>query len=164
MRYHSFGEGRYVLRLDPGDEVVSALTAFAGEQKVTAGFVTAIGSLDQVVLGFLDPEEKVYLKRTFDERMEIGALNGNFGVDGDKAFVHLHASVSPRELLTYTGHVHEARVGVVVEAFVVSWPGRLERAMDPKHGFLRWFFPGEERPKAASKSATKTQDEPPLVP
>jgi predicted DNA-binding protein with PD1-like motif len=101
-----------------------------------------------VVLGFLDPEEKVYLKRTFDERMEVGGMNGNVGVTDGKPFVHLHASVSPRELLTYTGHVHEAKVGVVVEAFVIAWPGRLDRALDPKHGFLRWFFPGEPLPKS----------------
>jgi uncharacterized protein len=146
MRHHHFGAGRYVLRLDPGEEVVSSIASFAEERGITAGFVLGIGSVDHVVLGFLDPEEKVYLKRTFDERMEVGSLNGNIGVEGDRPFVHLHASVSPRELLTYTGHVHEARVGVVIEAFVVAFPGKLKRAVDPKHGFLRWFFQGEALP------------------
>jgi predicted DNA-binding protein with PD1-like motif len=146
MRYHHFGAGRYVLRLDPGEEVVSSIASFATERGITAGIVLAIGSLDHVVLGFLDPEEKVYLKRTFTERMEVGHLTGNIGVEGDRTFVHVHASVSPRELLTYTGHVHEARVGVVLETFVLAFPGKLRRAQDPRHGFLRWFFQGETLP------------------
>jgi predicted DNA-binding protein with PD1-like motif len=153
MRYHHFGAGRYVLRLDPGEEVVSSIASFASERGIAAGLVLGIGSLDHVVLGFLDPEEKVYLKRTFDERMEVGNLTGNIGVEGDRPFVHLHASVSPRELLTYTGHVHEARVGVVLETFVVAFPGKLRRAIDPKHGFLRWFFQGEASPEAGEASA-----------
>jgi uncharacterized protein len=153
MRYHHFGAGRYVLRLDPGEEVVSSLVSFAGERGIEAGHVSGIGSLDRVVLGFLDPEQKVYLKRTFEERMEVGHLSGNIGVEGDRPFVHVHASVSPRELLTYTGHVHEATVGVVLETFVVALPGKLRRAADPKHGFLRWFFQGEPLPEPGETPA-----------
>jgi predicted DNA-binding protein with PD1-like motif len=143
MRYHHFGDGRYVLRLDSGEEVVASLCGFARERKVQAGWVWAMGSLDQVVLGFLDPKEKVYLKRTFEERLEIGMISGNLGMQGDESFAHLHATVSPRELLSYTGHVHEAKVGVVVEAFVQALPGRLDRTFDEAHGFLRMELPGE---------------------
>ncbi len=143
MRYHHFGDGRYVVRLDSGEEVVASLCAFAAELEIAAGWVWAIGSLDHAVLGFLDPRENVYLKRTFDERLEVGMLSGNLGMEGDKPFAHLHATVSPRELLSYTGHCHEAKVGVVVEAFVTALPGRLDRVHDEKHGFLRLFLPGE---------------------
>lgn len=137
MRYHHFGSGRYVLRLDPGEEVVSSLTAFAQERGVTAGWVSAIGSLDHAVLGFLDPKEGTYFKRTFDERMEVGSLNGNLGMEGDRPFAHIHAVLSPRELLAYAGHLHEGRVGVVVEAIVTAMHGRLVRAVDAASGFSR---------------------------
>jgi len=143
MRYHHFGSGRYVLRLDPGEEVVGSLAAFAQDRGVTAGWVSAIGSLDHAVLGFLDPKENVYFKRTFDERMEIGSLNGNVGMAGDKPFVHVHAVLSPRELLAYAGHLHEAKVGVVVEAIVTAMHGRLVRAVDLASGFARLVLPGE---------------------
>jgi predicted DNA-binding protein with PD1-like motif len=145
MRYHHFGSGRYVLRLDPGEEVVSSLTAFAAEAEVGAGWVTAIGSLDPAVLGFLDPKEQVYLKRTFDERMEIGSISGSMGVSADdgRPIVHLHAVLSPRELLAYSGHLHEARSGVVVECLVISMGGKITRVVDPESGFTRLVLPGE---------------------
>jgi predicted DNA-binding protein with PD1-like motif len=149
MRYHHFGSGRYVIRLDPGDEVVGSLEAFAAEEKVQAGWLSGIGSLDSIVLGFLDPKEKVYLKRTFDERVEIGCLTGNLGLADGKPFVHAHAVVSPRELLAYAGHLHEGRVGVVVEISVVTMKGALVRAVDPASGFARLILPGEAPTPAA---------------
>lgn len=150
MRYHHFGAGRYVLRLDPGEEVVASISAFAQERAVHAAWVSGLGSVDHAVLGFLDPRENVYLKRTFDERLEIGHLTGNIGLVGDKPFCHLHAVVSPRELLAYAGHLHEARVGVVVEVFVVSMQGTITRAVDPATGFARLLLPGEPPPAATA--------------
>jgi predicted DNA-binding protein with PD1-like motif len=143
MRYHHFGTGRYVLRLDPGEEVVSSLLAFAEQRGLTAGWISGLGSLDHAVLGFLDPKEQVYLKRTFDERLEIGNLTGNLGVAEDgKPFAHVHAVLSPRELLAYAGHLHEGRVGVVAEVLVTAMQGRLVRAVDAS-GFARLLLPGE---------------------
>ena len=51
MKYHHFGSGRYVLRLDPGDEVIASIVSFAQERGLTAGWVSGIGSLDHAVLG-----------------------------------------------------------------------------------------------------------------
>jgi len=149
MKYHHFGSGRYVLRLDPGEEVVASIVAFAAERGITAGWISGLGSVDHTVLGFLDPKEGVYLKRTFDERLEIGHLTGNIGVADGKPFVHAHAVVSPRELLAYTGHLHEARVGVVVEIFIVGMNGTLSRVVDPESGFARLVLPGEKPGRAA---------------
>jgi uncharacterized protein len=147
MRYHHFGSGRYVLRLDPGEELVASLLAFAESSGVEAAWVSGLGSLDHAVLGFLDPRERVYLKRTFDERLEIGNLTGNVGVAEDgRPFVHLHAVLSPRELLSYAGHLHEGKVGVVAEVLVTAMEGRLTRVVDPATGFALLRLPGEAIP------------------
>ena len=150
MKYHPFAGGRYVLRLDPGEEVVASLAAFALQTKVTGAWFSGLGSLDRAVVGFLDPKEGVYLKRTFDERMEIGALTGNIGMNGKEPFVHAHAVLSPRELLAYTGHLHEGRAGVVVEILVTLLEGGLRRVVDPVTGFGRLIFPGESLGAGAS--------------
>jgi predicted DNA-binding protein with PD1-like motif len=150
MKYHHFGSGRYVLRLDTGEEVVSAIAGFAADRGIHAAWVTGIGSVDHAVLGFLDPKERVYLKRTSDERLEIGHLAGNIGLTGDQPTCHLHAVLSPRELLAYAGHLHEAKVAVVVEVFVVAMQGALHRIVDPATGFARLVLPGEAPPAAAA--------------
>lgn len=154
MKYHHFGSGRYVLRLDPGEEVVGSIVSFAEARGISAGWVSGLGSLDHAVLGFLDPKERVYLKRTFDERLEIGNLTGNLGVTEDgKTIAHLHAVLSPRELLAYAGHLHEGRVGVVAEVLVTAMQGRIVRAVDPATGFTRLVLPGEAPPAAGEAPA-----------
>ncbi|MHC5010577.1 MAG: PPC domain-containing DNA-binding protein [Planctomycetota bacterium] len=152
MRHHHFGDGRYVLRLDPGEDLLAVLAAFAAEEDVQAGHVTGLGSLDKLTLGFLDPDTNEYAKRRFDERMEVGQLTGTFSMDGDRPFVHVHAVVAPRELLAYSGHVHAATVGALMELFVTSYPDRLERLPVEGQPFPGLFLPGE-RPSGESSSA-----------
>jgi uncharacterized protein len=147
MRHHHFGQGRYVLRLDPGEELVASLRAFAEDAEIRAGWFTGIGSVDSVILGFLDPEANEYVKRRFEERMEVGSLTGSLSMEGERPYVHVHAVLSPRELLAYTGHVHEAKVAVLLEIHVVSLPGRLERAQAPGRPFPSLFLPGEPLPQ-----------------
>jgi hypothetical protein len=55
--------------------------------------------------------------------------------------------VAPRELLAYAGHVHEARVAVLVEIHVTAFPGRLERVRVGEEAFPRLLLPGEPVPK-----------------
>ena len=146
MRHHDFGDGRYVLRLDPGDEVIGSLTSFAQETGIEAGHVTGIGAVDRIVLGFLDPEVNDYVRRTFEEPMEVAQLTASISMEGERPVVHAHAVVAPRELLCYGGHVHEARVGVVLELYVQRLPGRLDRHAVPDQPFLSLLLPGEEPP------------------
>ncbi|MFV1960181.1 MAG: PPC domain-containing DNA-binding protein [Planctomycetota bacterium] len=152
MRHHEFGDGRILLRLDPGEEVIGSLAAFAAREQITAGYVTGLGSVERLVLGFLDPQVGEYVKRTFEEPMEVAQLTGSISMDGDRPFVHAHAVVAPRELLAYAGHVHEARVGAVMELFVTRLPGRLERRVLPDQPFLALFLPGEAPPEEESAS------------
>jgi predicted DNA-binding protein with PD1-like motif len=150
MRHHHFGQGRYVLRLDPGEEVVASLRAFAHQVGVEAGFVTGLGSVDMVVLGFLDRQGGEYVRRRFEERMEVGSLTGSFSMEGDRPYVHLHAVVSPQEMLAYTGHVHEARVAVLLELLVTALPGRLDRVEVAGQPFPSLRLPGEGPPAGAA--------------
>ena len=152
MRHHHFGDGRYVVRLDPGEDLLGQLQSFAAEEQITAGHVTGLGSIDKITLGFLDPEAKEYVRRTFDEPMEVAQLTGTISTDDDKPMIHAHAVVAPRELLAYAGHVHAARVGVVMELIVTSFPGRLSRHPIPDQPFLGLFLPGEEPPKGDAAS------------
>jgi predicted DNA-binding protein with PD1-like motif len=75
--------------------------------------------------------------------MEVGNLSGTISREEDRPFIHLHAVVSPRELLAYTGHVHEAKVGAVLEVFVHAWPGRLDRKQASGQAFPALLLPGE---------------------
>ena len=154
MRYHHFGDGRFVLRLDPGDDLISSLAEMADAEDIHAGHITGLGSVEKITLGFLDPEAQEYVRRRFEEPMEVAQMTGTISVEGDRHFVHLHAVVAPRELLAYGGHVHDATVGVVMELFVTSLPGTLARLPVEGQPFPGLFLPGETPPgdKAADAS------------
>jgi len=146
MRYHDFGDGRFVLRLDPGDDVISSLADLADREGIDAGHITGLGSVERITLGFLDPEAQEYVRRRFEEPMEVAQMTGTLSVEGDRHFVHLHAVVAPRELLAYGGHVHDATVGVVMELFVTRLPGALTRLPVEGQPFPGLFLPGETPP------------------
>ena len=151
MRHHDFGDGRHVLRLDPGEDVLESIRHLAEKEKITAGTVTGLGSVDVVTLAFLDAGKNAYLNRRFEERMEVASLSGSLSMDGERAHLHLHAVVSPREFLAYAGHVVEAKVGAVLEVFVTALPGRLERVAVEGQPFPALLLPGERALRPSKK-------------
>ncbi len=153
MQHTALGNGRYFVRLDPGDELVASLRAVAAELGIVSGFIQGLGSTQRLVLSFLDTETGDYISRTFDEPMEVGALSGtiSWNVADERVFVHLHGVFSPREMIAYTGHVHEAITGFVVEIYLVSFDTRLERHPVPGKSFPWLLLPHEPRPDAGTK-------------
>ncbi|MDA1194395.1 MAG: DNA-binding protein [Planctomycetota bacterium] len=150
MRYHPLGDGRYVMRLDPGDELIASLRSFASEEEVGAGYITGLGSTASAVMSWLDPESGEYIRRKFDEPMEVGSLTGTISVAAEdgRPFVHVHAVLAPRELLAYSGHVHEAKTGLVMEIFLFTFPIRLERHSVEGKSFPWLTLPCEVAAKA----------------
>ena len=150
MEYHPLGHGRYLLRLDPGDELIASLRLFASEEDVQSGFITGLGSTASAVMSWLDPESGEYIRRKFEEPMEIGNLTGTITVAADdgRPFVHMHAVLAPRELLAYSGHVHEARTGAVMEVLVTTFDVKIERHTVEGKPFPWMLMPGECAPEA----------------
>jgi predicted DNA-binding protein with PD1-like motif len=127
------GWGWFVV-LDVGDEIVESLTSLAARESIRGAHVSGIGGLRSVTLGFFDPAEQEYRKRTFEEPLELGALVGNLGLVEDKPFLHAHATVSGPELIAYTGHLVEAVIGVTGELLVQNLPCALPRRLDEAIG------------------------------
>ena len=59
MEYRKYGEG-YVLRLDPGDEVVDCLTRLAKEEEVGLVCITGLGAAKDVTVGLFLVEVKIF--------------------------------------------------------------------------------------------------------
>ena len=76
MEYRKFDQG-YVLRLDPGEEVVSCLTRLVEQEQVQLGCVSALGAANDVTIGIFDTTEKQYHARRCQGQFEISALVGN---------------------------------------------------------------------------------------
>jgi predicted DNA-binding protein with PD1-like motif len=125
---------RYLLVLDRDEELVSTVTAFLEERKILGGTVSGIGALKNHTMGFFDVEKQEYLKRTFEENMELGNLTGTIGTVDGKPFLHAHATVCGPELIAFTGHLFKGEVAVTAELTVTDFETELPRAEDEDLG------------------------------
>ncbi len=134
MQVKELPASRYLLVLDRDEELVSTVTAFLAERGIMGGTVTGIGALKNHTLGFFDVESQEYLKRTFEENMELGNLTGTIGSVDGKPFLHAHATVCGPELIAFTGHLFKAEVAVTAELIVTDFETELPRTLDEDFG------------------------------
>jgi uncharacterized protein len=121
----------YLLKLEPGDEIIETLVGFLKKHRVRSGFLTAIGAGEDLTLGCFDLNTKTYHKRTFKGDHEIAALVGNTGWDGENPICHIHAVISSPKFATFAGHLFSGRVTVTCEVALVPGTRRISRKVEP---------------------------------
>lgn len=123
-----------VLIFDTGDEVVSTLTKFAKDSKISAAHFTAIGAFSDAVLGYFDLQKKDYLKNAVDEQVEVVSLIGDIALDKGEPKVHAHVVVAKRNGMAMGGHLLEAHVRPTLELVLQDSGQQLKRKFDPESG------------------------------
>jgi predicted DNA-binding protein with PD1-like motif len=128
-------ETGFLAVLDVGDEIVSSLKRIAVSERIGLASIQGIGAVREAVLGYLDLDQKQYLKRQFgSESMELVSLLGNMArLDGEPV-VHCHVVLGDREMRTFGGHLFEATTSVTVEIFMRVFEGAASRQFDPASG------------------------------
>jgi len=151
------GDGRWVLVLDRGEELMSTVTEFLAEKDIRGGFVTGIGALVNHTVAYYDLAGQEYLKRTFEEIMELGSLTGSIGVVDGNPFFHAHVTVSGPELIAFTGHLVRGEVAVTAELLVTDLGLELPREPDEEIGLklFRW----EPKPEPAENEEDVAAEE-----
>ena len=133
----------YALVYEKGDEVISALQAFAEEHKLGTSYFTAIGAFKHAVVGFFDPEKMDYLKIPIKEQVEVLSLTGNITLSEEGYKIHAHTVLSKADASTLGGHVLEAHVWPTLEVIVEESPKHLRRQIDPETGLPLLDFRSE---------------------
>jgi uncharacterized protein len=128
------GRKTYAVVFDKGDEVKGGLTRFAKEQGLGASQLTAIGALQDAVLGYFDRDAKEYEKIPIREQVELLSLIGDVVTDKGEPSVHAHCVVGKRDGSTMGGHLLEAHVWPTLEVIVTEAPKHLCKRYDPETG------------------------------
>lgn len=124
----------WLLKLEPGEEVITTLTQFLRQNRVRSGLVTGIGAAKNIVLGWFDPTGRTYRQRRFRGDYELAALVGNTAWAGPDPVAHIHAVIAGPKLTCYAGHLFAAEVTVTAELTLVTGTKRIYRALDPRSG------------------------------
>lgn len=123
-----------VLRFDSGDNVIRGILDFAEKKGIEAAWLSAIGSVKEVELGFYDLKKKRYLNKKISAAMELLGSSGTIAVMNRKPIIHLHGVFGGRDYTALGGHIHDMTAGATVEVFIHKIDGRLERKHDSKMG------------------------------
>ena len=127
MEYRKFPQG-YVLRLDPGEEIVEQLTALVEREQVQLGSVSAIGAAGDVTVGIFNTREKQYYSRRYQGDYEISALVGNVSRKDGKPYLHLHITIgNPVTGEVHAGHLTACTISATLELFLQVWDGAVGR-------------------------------------
>jgi len=124
----------YVLVLDPGDEAIAVITAFAREQSLTAAQVTAIGAFEQATVGWFDRVARQYRPIDVPQQCEVLSLIGDIAAGSDGPQPHLHAVLGLPDGSTRGGHLLNGHVWPTLEVIIRETPAELRKTDRPEIG------------------------------
>ena len=130
----------FVGRLEHGDDLLGEITSLCAKNKISSGFISLIGAVENVRLGYYDQIKKAYtgcveLKR----KLEIASCSGNISIKDGEIFVHAHIVLADLKGKAYGGHVMPGTRVFAAEYFIFELLGKkLHRVKDPSTGLPLW--------------------------
>jgi predicted DNA-binding protein with PD1-like motif len=121
-----------VSRLEPGEDLIDAITFVVKENGIKAAQFFGIGAISKARLGFFDMVTGEYLSYDIDKNLEVVSLTGNVALsENGSVVVHAHMVASDREGNCFGGHVMQGcEVSVTIELFLTELENNLTRAKD----------------------------------
>ena len=140
MEYRKFPQG-YVLRLDPGEEIVSSLTRLVADDNIQLASVSAIGAANDVTIGIFNTAEKQYYSQRYQGDYEISALVGSVTRKEGEPYLHLHITIgNPVTGQVHAGHLTSAVISATLELFLQVWDGQVGRKFSDQVGLNLFEF------------------------
>ena len=140
MEYRKFAQG-YILRLDPGEEIVASLTRLVEQENVQLGTVSALGAAGDVTIGIFNTKEKQYYSQRYQGDYEISALVGNVTRKEGEPYLHLHITIgNPVTGEVHAGHLSSAVISATLELFLQVWDGQVGRKFSDQVGLNLFEF------------------------
>ena len=133
--------GTHLVRLDPGEDVIEALTRYCADRGILSATATGIGAVRDVEVGAFVCRTGAYEKVTLPGEWELLSLDATISrVDGGP-FVHAHAVLGNAAAETRGGHLFSARVTVTAEMAIRETGIAVSREKDEASGLRLWRFP-----------------------
>jgi predicted DNA-binding protein with PD1-like motif len=125
----------YVLRLNKGERWSDVFAQFAKQSKLDGAWISIIGGVLEVTLGYYDLDKKEYQWQTFEGLREITSAQGNLSLnEQDESMAHLHGSFADENYQVIGGHIKDFIAGATVEVYVHCFDKSLHRKQDPDVG------------------------------
>lgn len=126
--------GRYILSLDNHVSLMNALKAFCDERGILSGRISGIGAVNSATFRYLNPATKAYVDKSFDEQMELTAIEGNISRKEGEVYLHVHVTASRSDYSCIGGHLLDARINGACELFIEDYDLPAGRRLDDETG------------------------------
>lgn len=133
--------GRKIMgRLAKGEDLLTALSRVARENRISLGEVQAIGAVSQARVGYYHQTERKYYFLDLPSPLEIASLMGNISVKDGESMVHAHVTLSDGEGRAFGGHLAEGTLVFACEFTIQEYQSAtpLVRRMDDPTGLFLW--------------------------
>jgi hypothetical protein len=128
------GIKNYAIVLAKGDEVMSGLTDFARQYKVSSASFTAIGAFSHATVAWFEDSKNEFKLNPIDQQVELVTMIGDIALSGDQPAVHTHVAVASSDGTVRGGHLTEAYVFPTLELFITVYPTALHKELDDATG------------------------------
>lgn len=139
MEYRKF-DNTYVIRMDPGEEIIDCVRAFAEKEGVKLASVQALGAIREFTVGAFDTAEKKYYSNEYKGTYEITSLIGTINTMDGRFYTHLHMNAADKTGAAVGGHLNRAVVSATCEMIVTLIPGTVDRAFSEEIGLNLFKF------------------------
>ena len=122
----------FMLVLEPGDELIRSLTAFARQEDIDGATITGSGRVRELELGFYDPLAADYVRSCFNDHFEMCSLTGTLPLLDGEPFPQLHGVFGRSDFSTIGGLIFEAVCGELIEIGIYTMVTPLVRKLEPR--------------------------------
>ena len=122
-------------KVEPDEDIIDSIIEMIKKHNIKSGLINCIGALKKYTIGYLDFDSKEYLRKTFDEYVELVSCMGNISFKDGEPVVHLHISIGKKDFTILGGHlVQPSIVSITGEVYIFEIDKKLIRTEDPQFG------------------------------
>lgn len=130
MQFKKLNNSSYILKLEPGEEIMEIVLKFCQKHKIYSGYFSGIGTTNKIRIAWYSVAKKKYVEKKFKKPLEIVSL---FGIITDKK-IHTHIVLSSEMMKTYGGHLILSRIAGAGEIILTPGDGTIARKYDETLG------------------------------
>ena len=128
----------WLVKLNKGELLVESLLEVVKKEDIKGAWVSGLGGVVWVELGYYDLEGQQYHWQKRDDLPELTGLQGNVAWKDSEPVLHLHGTFSDAQMRGFGGHIKEMAVGGTCEILIHRWyeEAGLTRSEDPETGLV----------------------------
>ena len=121
---------QFLIRIEPNEELFDSLLNFSKKYKIKSGFFYGVGASKKCSIGRYNEKKKDYNWFEVKKQMEIGSLIGNLTLKEKHLYLHIHATLSDKNLKAISGHLKELIVFPTCEIIFFDFKKAIKRNFD----------------------------------